>query len=236
MGTFLVTGASRGIGHAISVVLHKQGHHVIGLARNVDDIDFPGLLIPCDLANVEQTAKALAQINEHAINGIVNNVGIALPQPLGQIDFATLHSVLDLNVRVAIQITQHFANAMKARRYGRIVNICSRAVFGARERTAYSAAKSALIGCTRTWALEFAEYGVTVNAVAPGPIETALFRRTRAPGSEAERRVLNAVPMRRIGLPEEIAAVVCFLLSEQASFITGQVLPVDGGASLSGRD
>ncbi|MFP3617097.1 SDR family NAD(P)-dependent oxidoreductase, partial [Paraburkholderia sp. SIMBA_050] len=81
-----------------------------------------------------------------------------------------------------IQVTQHFADAMKARGYGRIVNVCSRAIFGSLDRTAYSAAKSALVGCTRTWALELAEHGVTVNAVAPGPIETELFRQTRPVG------------------------------------------------------
>lgn len=93
-----------------------------------------------------------------------------------------MQNVFDLNVRAAIQVTQQFVAAMKQRRYGRIVNICSRAIYGNANRTAYSAAKSALVGCTRTWALELAEHGVTANAVTPCPVETELFRQTRPVG------------------------------------------------------
>ncbi|NTZ81994.1 SDR family oxidoreductase [Burkholderia metallica] len=234
--TYLVTGASRGIGLAISTTLARRGHHVVGLARHAQGIDFPGELLACDLADIEQTAATLARIGErHDVDGIVNNAGIVLPQPLGKIDFQSLQTVFDLNVRAAIQVTQHFADAMKARGYGRIVNICSRAIFGSLDRTAYSAAKNALVGCTRTWALELAEHGVTVNAVAPGPIETELFRQTRPVGSEAERKVLATIPARRLGTADDVAAATAFFLSDEAGFVTGQVLSVDGGGSLGGR-
>ncbi|VBB15947.1 SDR family oxidoreductase [Burkholderia stabilis] len=234
--TFVVTGASRGIGFAVSTRLAQRGHRVIGLARRAQGVDFPGELLACDLADIEQTAATLTQIDErHDVDGIVNNAGIVLPQPLGKIDFQSLQAVLDLNVRAAIQVTQHFAEAMKARRYGRIVNVCSRAIYGGLDRTAYSAAKSALVGCTRTWALELAGHGVTVNAVAPGPIETELFRQTRPVGSEAERRVLATIPARRLGTPDDVAAAIAFFLADEAGFVTGQVLSVDGGGSLGGR-
>jgi 3-oxoacyl-[acyl-carrier protein] reductase len=234
--TILITGASKGIGRATAERLAVQGHAILGLARTDPGADFPGTFVACDLARAEATDAALAWIAARfAVDGIVNNVGIASPQPLGRVGLDTLSAVLDLNVRAAVQVTQAFVAGMRARRWGRIVNVCSRAIHGARDRTAYAAAKSALVGCTRTWALELAEDGVTCNAVAPGPIETALFRATRPAGGEAERRIVAGIPMRRLGTPEEVAAAIGFLISAEAGFITGQVLAVDGGGSLGGR-
>lgn len=234
--TILITGASKGIGRATAERLAVQGHAVLGLARTDPGADFPGTFVACDLARAEATDAALAWIAARfAVDGIVNNVGVASPQPLGRVGLDTLSAVLDLNVRAAVQVTQAFVAGMRARRWGRIVNVCSRAIHGARDRTAYAAAKSALVGCTRTWALELAEDGVTCNAVAPGPIETALFRATRPAGGEAEQRIVAGIPMRRLGTPEEVAAAIGFLISDEAGFITGQVLAVDGGGSLGGR-
>ncbi|OZI71161.1 SDR family oxidoreductase [Bordetella genomosp. 12] len=232
----LVTGATKGIGWALTQRLADLGCHVVGIARNTTDVDFPGYLYACDLADAGRTEEVLREIREKfPVDAVVNNVGVVAPQPLGEIDLATLYSVLDLNVRVAVQVTQTFVESMKARRAGRIVNVASRAIHGAYERTAYSAAKSALVGLTNTWALELAEYGVTVNAVAPGPIETELFRRGHPAGGEAEKRTLASIPMRRIGVPADVAAAIAFLLSDDAAYITGQVLGVDGGGSLGGR-
>ncbi len=232
----LVTGATKGIGWAISQRLADQGCHVVGLARNTQDIDFPGYLYSCDLRNAGETEDMLRVIREkYPVDAVVNNVGIVRPEPLGEVDLAALYEVFDLNVRVAVQVTQAFVPSMKARKEGRIVNICSRVTHGAVNRTSYSAAKSALIGCTRTWALELAPYGITVNAVSPGPVETELFRAGHPEGGEAEQKALASIPMGRLGSPADVAAAVTFLLGDEAGFITGQDLRVDGGGSLAGR-
>lgn len=231
--TFLITGASKGIGRAVSERLATAGHKVIGLARNADDTAFPGTLLPIDLEDRHRTQEALSGIAErYRIDGVVNNVGLVRPQPVGRIELGDLDAVLGLNLHPAIQAVQAVLPNMRANGWGRIVNISSLTILGIAERTAYAAAKMALVSFARTWALELAQTGITVNAVAPGPTETELFRANNPPGSEGERRYLSGVPMNRLGKPDEIAAAVAFLLSEDAAFITGQTLFVDGGASI----
>lgn len=230
--TFLVTGATKGIGLAISQQLIEQGHTVVGIARNPAK-DFAGHLYLCDLADESATQAILEKIAaRHSIDGIVNNAGITLPESIETLDLNKTKHVLALNVLSAIQIVQFFLPTWRTNRWGRVVNISSRAIRGALSRTSYSAAKSALIGCTRTWALEMAESGITVNAVAPGPTETELYRQHNPIGGAGDQQHLAKIPMKRLGKPEEIAAVVTFLLSEPASYVTGQVIFVDGGRSI----
>lgn len=232
----LVTGATRGIGWAISQRLADQGCHVVGLARQVNDIDFPGYLYACDLSNAGETEEVLRVIREkYPIDGVVNNVGGIRTEPLGQVELEALYSVYDLVVRVAVQVTQAFVGSMKSRREGRIINICGAAAHGRINQTSFAAAKNALIACSKTWALELAEFGVTVNAVSPGAVETQTFRELHPVGSQDELKALSSVPLRRLGQPSEVAAAVQFLLSDEAGFITGQILGVDGGSSVAGR-
>lgn len=229
----LVTGATKGIGWAISRRLSDAGAHVIGLARHVDEIDFPGFLYQCDLSDAGQTEDVLRMIREkYPVDAIVNNVGVVRPEAMGDISLASFYQVYDLNVRSAVQVVQAFSDVMKQRQEGRIINIASIASQGSAGKTSYSAAKSALVGCTKTWALELADYGITVNAISPGPVETQLLRESYPVGSEKEKKLLAEIPLKRLARPEEIAAAVQFLLSPDAAFITGQVLQIDGGKSL----
>lgn len=232
----LVTGATKGIGWAVSRRLADMGCHVVGLARQTQDIDFPGYLYACDLANAGETEEVLRVIREkYPVDGIVNNVGALDHALLGEIELAQLYTAFDIHVRVAVQVTQAFVSAMKARRDGRIVNVCGHLGLGSSGHTSYGAAKQGLIACTRSWALELAPYNITVNAVSPGPVETEPFRAAHPIGSEQEQRVLSTVPMGRFARPEEIASAVTFFLNDEAAFITGQVLGVDGGYSVPGN-
>lgn len=231
--TILITGASKGIGRALSEKLAASGHYVVGTARSADDPTFPGTLVPVDLADRHATDDALRDLTARfSFDGVVNNVGFVRLGRIGEIDIDQLEESFQRNLTPAVQTVQAALPTMRGKNWGRVINLSSLTILGVADRTAYAGAKSAISSFTRTWALELAQYGITVNAVAPGPTETEMFRTTTPAGSEAERRFLSMIPMKRLGKPEEIAALIAFLLSEEAGFITGQTLFADGGASI----
>jgi 3-oxoacyl-[acyl-carrier protein] reductase len=230
--SIVITGASKGIGRAVADPLAEQGWSVIGVARS-SPRHFPGVFIETDLADQNQTyalAKDLAARGD--VFGIVNNVGLVRRETIDAVDFEVFTGVMDLNVRPALQLTQALLPNMRSARFGRIINVTSLVTRGLPFVSSYAAAKAALESLTRTMAIELAADGITANAIAPGPTETERFRANNPPGSEGEARYLKGVPMRRFAQPAEIATAIAFLAGDKASFITGQTLFVDGGASL----
>jgi NAD(P)-dependent dehydrogenase (short-subunit alcohol dehydrogenase family) len=233
MRTYIITGASKGIGQATAIQLAKEGHQVIGLARSTPADTSPfSEFVSVDLGDQAARMEVFENLaTRYEVDGILNNVGLVNPAPLGEIILEDFDAVIDMNLRVAIQLTQAVLPGMKQRQWGRIVSTSSLVTAGVPFRTSYAAAKTALLSFTRSWALELAQFGITVNAVSPGPVATELFNTNNPPGSESRQRYIDGIPMKRTGTPEELAAANCFFLGESSSFVTGQNLYVDGGSS-----
>lgn len=231
--TTLVTGANRGIGLATAELLAAQGHAVVGTGRSAPDA-FPGTFYEVDFANPENLAAVGAEIAErHAVTGLVNNAGISRARDIDTVTMAEMDAHYQVNLRAVVQLTQLMLPRLRAAPGGgRIVNIASRVVVGRAVRTPYVATKAALVGLTRSWALDLAKDGILVNCVAPGPVATDLFKGNHPNGSKELAAVVASIPLGRVGAPEEIAGPIAFLLSPAASYITGQTLYVCGGGSV----
>ena len=229
----IISGATKGIGRACAEHLTTEGHQVIGLARSKPDDEFPGEFYAVDFSDRQQTDATINEVvKKYTINGVVNNVGATSPQLIGDIDIETVENVMQLNFYSAIQLVQACVTSMREQNYGRIVNISSELALGLATRTAYGGAKAALISASRTWALELAKFGITANAIAPGPIDTDLFNKNNPVGSEIRQQKLDRIPLGRIGDPDDVANAVSFFLSPKSGFITGQTLFICGGSSL----
>lgn len=229
----LVTGATKGIGRAITEKLLAQGQQVVGIARRADPT-FSAPLLLVDLADRVARKQALAQaVAAYPILRLVNNAGFNRMQALGEITDDAFEEVFNLNISATVDVTQAVLPGMQAARFGRIANISSRSLLGRVGGSMYAAAKAGLVGLTRSWALELAASGITVNCVAPGPVATEMFARNNPPDLPRSKAMLASIPMARIGKPEEIAAAVSYFLSAEAGFTTGQTMFVCGGASIS---
>lgn len=239
-----MTGGSRGIGRAVCEKMLQEGASVA-----IMDIREPDLHETCkalsdrgktvmgfvsDVSHRSEVEKAVAAICQQfgSVDILVNNAGIVCPASLENVADSDWDQVVAVNLKGATFCTQAVLPVMKEKRYGRIVNIGSRACLGKTERTVYAATKAGLIGMTRTWALEVGAYNITVNWVGPGLIATELYRQVNPPDSERTRRLIEAIPLKRVGEPEDVANAVVFLGSDQSAYITGQTLFICGGLSV----
>jgi NAD(P)-dependent dehydrogenase (short-subunit alcohol dehydrogenase family) len=229
----LITGATNGIGRAISDLLIEQGQSVIGIDRNPDST-FKGQLFLADLSDVSSRNQIFKEITtSFSIDRLVNNIGFNQLQGLPEITAQNYQKIIDLNLTVALELTQAVLPSMLALGQGRIVNIASRSMLGKKNSSVYAAAKAGLVGFTKSWAIELAPSSITVNCVAPGPIETEMFNGNNPIGSPGRKSIMDGIPMNRLGDPREVASAVIYFLSKSASFTTGQTIFVCGGASIS---
>jgi NAD(P)-dependent dehydrogenase (short-subunit alcohol dehydrogenase family) len=230
----VVTGGSAGIGRAICEQLLADGLVVVSLARRACPIEHPKLhSVEVDLLDRAATAAAANEIAARfAVTTVVHNAGVIRPALLADVRLDDLDALVELHLGAAVQLVQAALPAMRARRFGRVVLLSSRAAVGLATRTSYSATKAGMLGMARTWALELAPDGITVNVVAPGPVRTDMFHDVVPAGSEKERALAAAVPVRRLGEAADVARAVRFFADPQNGFVTGQVLYVCGGTSV----
>ena len=231
----LLTGGSSGIGAATCEKLLAAGHRVISLDRKPGAFSSPNLeRVQVDLSDTTATAATAHELAErYPITTVIHNAGAVRQQPLEKVTEDDYQTLANLHIAAPIALVQAALPAMKARRYGRIVLVSSRAVLGLAQRTTYSATKAAMLGLARTWALELGADGITSNVVAPGPIEaTEVFHEIIPKDSPRIPAIVQSIPVKRLGLPDDVARAILFFADPQAGFITGQTLFVCGGTSV----
>lgn len=241
--TAIVTGGSRGIGRAVAVRLAKDGMNLVinyrgnsaaaeETERMCRELGVEVLLVQGDVSRAEDCEKLAAQAKEAfgRVDVLVNNAGITRDGLLARMAEEDFRAVLDVNLVGPWNMMKAVNRIMMKQRYGRIVNLSSvTGLMGNMGQTNYAAAKAGILGMTKSYAREVASRGITVNAVAPGFIDTDM---TEAMPEGAKDKIITGIPMGRTGKPEDVAEAVAFLASEQAGYITGEVLRVDGGMAM----
>lgn len=235
----LVTGASGGIGGAVSRVLHAQGAVVAcsgtrrqALEALVAELGERAHAVPCDLADSEATAALIdtAEAAMGQVDILVNNAGLTRDNISLRMTDEEWQTVLDVDLTAGFRLARAAMRGMMRRRWGRVIGITSIVgVTGNAGQANYAAAKAGLIGMSKALAAEVASRGITVNCVAPGFIETAM---TAALNEAQQQRLVAAIPMRRMGSADEVAACVAFLASDEAAYVTGQTVHVNGGMAM----
>jgi len=229
----LVTGSNRGIGFSIAQKLHDDGFTVVGTYRTsaVKDAKFDS--VRCDITIGEDVESAFTEIEENygPVQVLVANAGITRDNLLPRMSEEDFTSVIDANLTSAYRLTKRAIKPMMKQKWGRIILLSSVvASAGQAGQANYAASKAGLVGFGRSLAKEFASRNITTNIVAPGPIKTDMIS---ALSDKQQESILGSVPLRRFGEVSEIAATVSFLASESAGYITGAIIPVDGGLGIS---
>ncbi|MDB3882674.1 3-oxoacyl-[acyl-carrier-protein] reductase [Amylibacter sp.] len=235
----LITGASGGIGGSIARALYGQGAKVALSGTRIDplkvladDLGDRAFIVPCNLSDVD-AVKALPQKASEEMGGIdilVNNAGITKDNLFMRMSDDDWHQVIDINLTSTMHLMKSVMRTMMKKRFGRIINITSIVgVTGNAGQVNYAASKAGMIGMTKSFAQEIATRGITANCIAPGFIETAM---TAELPENVIKNMLDAIPQGRMGQADEIAASVAFLASNEASYITGQTLHVNGGMAM----
>ena len=236
----LITGGSRGIGLATAIAFYKQGATVavIHSGRGELSLELTALLsdkfkeFSCDVSNFEQVGQTVAKVCEvfGTVDILINCAGITKDTLLLSMKESDFDQVIDVNLKGTFNFMKQVYPLMMRKRSGKIINMSSIVgIHGNKGQANYSASKAGVIGLTKSVAMELASRGINVNAVAPGFIETDM---TGNISEKAKDEMVGAIPMKRKGTPEDIANICLFLASDQASYITGQVIVVDGGLSL----
>ncbi len=242
----IVSGAAQGIGAATARRLAAEGATVAVLDRNVDGAMATAEVIvaaggaafgvACDVSSGESVGGAVEQVvGRHGhVDVLVNNAGLTKDNLLFKMDEEDWNTVLQVNLTSVFLMCRAAQKHMVAAKYGRIVNLSSRSALGNRGQANYAAAKAGIQGLTATLAIELGPFNITVNAVAPGyvatPMTAATAERVGVSPEDHQREVASRTPLRRVGQPEEIASVITFLASDDASYVSGQTLYVNGGA------
>jgi 3-oxoacyl-[acyl-carrier protein] reductase len=231
----LVTGGSSGIGAVVCQALLERDYQVISMDRNASGVSSPRFHeVRVDLSDAVATREAALDVAQRfAITTVVHNAGATRERALEEVTVEDLQALTNLHLTASLSIMQASLPAMKREGFGRIVLVSSRAVLGLARRTAYSTTKAGMIGMARTWALELGVHGITVNVVAPGPIQgTGVFHEIIPADSPKLPRIVESIPVRRLGVPQDVARAILFFVAPEAGFVTGQTLFVCGGTSV----
>lgn len=231
----LVTGGNRGIGLAVATHLAESGYRVAVTYRSAppENAAELGLLaVKCDVTNADDVERAFTEIEEQLgpVEVLVSNAGITRDGLVLRMKEADFTEVLDANLTAGFRVAQRAVKKMMKGRFGRIVFVSSVVGLGGQAGQAnYAASKAGLVGLSRSLAKEFASRGITVNVVAPGPVRTDMID---ALTEDQQKAMLDAVPLGRFAEPSEVAASIGFLASDAAGYITGAILPIDGGLAM----